>query len=69
MIDVEPKVLPNSLNVTSYIVGDISNVLFEPFLALQFIIFRRTQMRQNQNFSRRTWVRMAHPGAPGKSVI
>ena len=62
MIDVDPKVLSNSLNVTSYIVGDISNVFFKPFLVVKFIIFGRTQVRPNQHFAGRIQVR------PEKSV-
>ena len=71
MIDVDPKVLSNSLNVTSYIVGDISNVFFEPFLVVKFIIFGRSWMRpgaprcdrQNADSGTHGCAR-AHPAAP-----
>ena len=53
MIDVDPKVLSNSLNVTSYIVGDISNVFFKPFLVVKFIIFGRTQVRPEKSVTLR----------------
>ena len=62
MIGVDPKVLSNSLNVTSYIVGDISNVFFEPFLVVKFIIFGRTWMRPGAPRCDRISIL---PGAPG----